>query len=227
MTNFGFCRGYPASLRPIMMKRIFICIVALLATLTVSLAQTPEEIIGRMDSEMKKSDEMGLAVTMDITIPIIGKTSAAMKIRGDKSRTEMSVKDVKETLWMDNSTMWTYSSAANEVVIENRKSDSKSSQEENVEMFSGITEGYDVKLEKETADTWQFRCDKSKSNTNKDDPKKMTLVVSKKDYMPVSLTTKLKGITVTMRDAKLGVSESEVTFNASAFPGVTVTDKRQ
>lgn len=227
MTNFGFCRGYPASLRPIMMKRIFICIVALLATLTVSLAQTPEEIIGRMDSEMKKSDEMGLAVTMDITIPIIGKTSAAMKIRGDKSRTEMSVKDVKETLWMDNTTMWTYSSAANEVVIENRKSDSKSSQEENVEMFSGITEGYDVKLEKETADTWQFRCDKSKSNTNKDDPKKMTLVVSKKDYMPVSLTTKLKGITVTMRDAKLGVSESEVTFNASAFPGVTVTDKRQ
>lgn len=210
-----------------MMKRIFICIVALLASLTISLAQTPEEIIGRMDSEMKKSDEMGLAVTMDITIPIIGKTSAAMKIRGDKSRTEMSVKDVKETLWMDNTTMWTYSSAANEVVIENRKSDSKSSQEENVEMFSGITEGYDVKLEKETADTWQFRCDKSKSNTNKDDPKKMTLVVSKKDYMPVSLTTKLKGITVTMRDAKLGVSESEVTFNASAFPGVTVTDKRQ
>ena len=227
MTNFGFCRGYPASLRPIMMKRIFICIVALLASLTISLAQTPEEIIGRMDSEMKKSDEMGLAVTMDITIPIIGKTSAAMKIRGDKSRTEMSVKDVKETLWMDNTTMWTYSSAANEVVIENRKSDSKSSQEENVEMFSGITEGYDVKLEKETADTWQFRCDKSKSNTNKDDPKKMTLVVSKKDYMPVSLTTKLKGITVTMRDAKLGVSESEVTFNTSAFPGVTVTDKRQ
>lgn len=227
MTNFGFCRGYPASLRPIMMKRIFICIVALLASLTISLAQTPEEIIGRMDSEMKKSDEMGLAITMDITIPIIGKTSAAMKIRGDKSRTEMSVKDVKETLWMDNTTMWTYSSAANEVVIENRKSDSKSSQEENVEMFSGITEGYDVKLEKETADTWQFRCDKSKSNTNKDDPKKMTLVVSKKDYMPVSLTTKLKGITVTMRDAKLGVSESEVTFNASAFPGVTVTDKRQ
>lgn len=227
MTNFGFCRGYPASLRPIMMKRIFICIVALLASLTISLAQTPEEIIGRMDSEMKKSDEMGLAVTMDITIPIIGKTSAAMKIRGDKSRTEMSVKDVKETLWMDNTTMWTYSSAANEVVIENRKSDSKSSQEENVEMFSGITEGYDVKLEKETADTWQFRCDKSKSNTNKDDPKKMTLVVSKKDYMPVSLTTKLKGITVTMRDAKLGVSESEVTFNASAFPSVTVTDKRQ
>ena len=227
MTNFGFCRGYPASLKPIMMKRIFICIVALLASLTISLAQTPEEIIGRMDSEMKKSDEMGLAVTMDITIPIIGKTSAAMKIRGDKSRTEMSVKDVKETLWMDNTTMWTYSSAANEVVIENRKSDSKSSQEENVEMFSGITEGYDVKLEKETADTWQFRCDKSKSNTNKDDPKKMTLVVSKKDYMPVSLTTKLKGITVTMRDAKLGVSESEVTFNTSAFPGVTVTDKRQ
>lgn len=209
-----------------MMKRIFICIAALLASVAISFAQTPEEIIERMDSEMKKADEMGLAITMDLTIPIIGKTSAAMRVRGDKSRTEMSVKDVKETLWMDKTTIWTYSSANNEVVIESRKVDSKNSQEENIEMFSGITEGYDVKLEKETADTWQFRCDKSKSNTNKDDPKKMTLIVSKKDYMPISLSTKVKGITVTMRDAKLGVSESEVTFNASSLPGVTITDKR-
>lgn len=209
-----------------MMKRFFICIAALLASVAISFAQTPEEIIERMDSEMKKADEMGLAITMDLTIPIIGKTSAAMRVRGDKSRTEMSVKDVKETLWMDKTTMWTYSSTSNEVVIESRKNDSKNSQEENIEMFTGITEGYDVKLEKETADTWQFRCDKSKSNTNKDDPKKMTLIVSKKDYMPVSLSTKVKGITVTMRDAKLGVSESDVTFNASALPGVTITDKR-
>ncbi|MBO4923383.1 MAG: hypothetical protein J5382_04570 [Bacteroidales bacterium] len=209
-----------------MMKRIFICIAALLASVAISFAQTPEEIIERMDSEMKKADEMGLSITMDLTIPIIGKTSAAMRVRGDKSRTEMSIKDVKETLWMDKTTMWTYSSTSNEVVIESRKNDSKNSQEENIEMFSGITEGYDVKLEKETADTWQFRCDKSKSNTNKDDPKKMTLIVSKKDYMPISLSTKVKGITVTMRDAKLGVSESEVTFNASSLPGVTITDKR-
>ena len=178
------------------MKRFFICIAALLASVAI------------------------------LTIPIIGKTSAAMRVRGDKSRTEMSIKDVKETLWMDKTTMWTYSSTSNEVVIESRKNDSKNSQEENIEMFSGITEGYDVKLEKETADTWQFRCDKSKSNTNKDDPKKMTLIVSKKDYMPISLSTKVKGITVTMRDAKLGVSESEVTFNASSLPGVTITDKR-
>ena len=209
-----------------MMKRFFICIAALLASVAISFAQTPEEIIERMDSEMKKVDEMGLAITMDLTIPIIGKTSAAMRVRGDKSCTEMSIKDVKETLWMDKTTMWTYSSTSNEVVIESRKNDSKNSQEENIEMFSGITEGYDVKLEKETADTWQFRCDKSKSNTNKDDPKKMTLIVSKKDYMPISLSTKVKGITVTMRDAKLGVSESEVTFNASSLPGVTITDKR-
>jgi outer membrane lipoprotein-sorting protein len=208
------------------MKRIFICIAALLASVAISLAQTPEEIIGRMDSEMKKADEQGLAITMDIAIPIIGKTSAAMRIRGEKSRTEMSLKDFKETLWMDESTMWTYSSKDNEVVIENRSADSKNSSDDNIEMFSGITEGYDVTLEKETADTWQFRCDKSKSNTNKDDPKKMTLIVSKKDYMPKSLSTKLKGVTVTMRDAKLGVSESEVTFNPASLPGVTITDKR-
>ena len=209
-----------------MMKRFFICIAALLASAAISFAQTPEEIIERMDSEMKKADEMGLAITMDIAIPIIGKTSAAMKVRGEKSRTEMSVKDIKETLWMDKTTMWTYSSANNEVVIDNRKEDSKSSQEENMEMFTGITEGYDVKLEKETADTWQFRCDKSKSNTNKDDPKKMELVVSKKTYLPISHSCSIKGVTVTLRDFAPGVTEEEVTFDPSKYADAKIIDKR-
>jgi outer membrane lipoprotein-sorting protein len=208
------------------MKRILICIAALLASAAMLTAQTPEEIIARMDEEMNKADKMGLAVTMDIKIPIIGSTSARMYTLGEKNRTEMSIKDIKSTLWMDNTTMWTYTPSDNELVIENRTSTS-SGQEDNLGLMKGITAGYDVNMTKETADAWYFDCKKSKTNTDKDDPKKMTLVVDKKTYLPKELSTKAKGVTISMKDAVLGVTESEVTYDPSKIPaGVKVTDKR-
>jgi outer membrane lipoprotein-sorting protein len=208
------------------MKRILICIAALLASAAMLTAQTPEEIIARMDEEMNKADKMGLAVTMDIKIPIIGSTSARMYTLGEKNRTEMSIKDIKSTLWMDNTTMWTYTPSDNELVIENRTSTS-GGQEDNLGLMKGITAGYDVNMTKETADAWYFDCKKSKTNTDKDDPKKMTLVVDKKTYLPKELSTKAKGVTISMKDAVLGVTESEVTYDPSKIPaGVKVTDKR-
>ena len=208
------------------MKRILICIAALLASAAMLTAQTPEEIIARMDEEMNKADKMGLAVTMDIKIPIIGSTSARMYTLGEKNRTEMSIKDIKSTLWMDNTTMWTYTPSDNELVIENRTSTS-GGQEDNLGLMKGITAGYDVNMTKETADAWYFDCKKSKTNTDKDDPKKMTLVVDKKTYLPKEFTAKAKGVTISMKDAVLGVTESEVTYDPSKIPaGVKVTDKR-
>ena len=206
------------------MKRFFICIAALLASAALMTAQTPQEIVARMDEEMNKADKTGLSITMDMKIPIIGSTSARMNVLGDKSRTDLVFKDNKSTIWMDKTTMWTYNPADNEVVIENRKSES--TQEENLGLVKGVTEGYDVSLTKETEDAWHFDCKKSKSNTNKDDPKKMTLVVDKKTYLPKELSTKTSGITISMKDPVLGVKESDVTYDPSKTPGAKVTDKR-
>ena len=206
------------------MKRFFICIAALLASAALMTAQTPQEIVARMDEEMNKADQTGLSITMDMKIPIIGSTSARMNVLGEKSRTDLVFKDVKSTIWMDKTTMWTYNPNDNEVVIENRKSES--TQEENLGLVKGVTEGYDVSLTKETEDAWYFDCKKSKSNTNKDDPKKMTLVVDKKTYLPKELSTKTSGITISMKDPVLGVKESDVTYDPSKTPGAKVTDKR-
>ena len=209
------------------MKRLLFCIAALLASAAMLTAQTPEEIINRMETEMEKSDQLGMAVTMDIKIPILGKTSARMNVRGQKSRTDMSLSDVKTSIWMDETTIWTWTSTPtqNEVVIESRK-DSSSSNEDNLDLAKGICKGYDVTLSKETVDAWYFNCKKSKDNNEKDDPKTMTLVVDKGTYLMKELSAKVKGITVTMRDSKLGVSESDVTFDISKCPGAQVTDKR-
>ena len=94
------------------------------------------------------------------------------------------------------------------------------------EMLDDITSGYDVSLVKENGDSWEILCKKSKSNNSKDDPSKMDLVVSRKNYLPVSLKAKVKGITMTLRDFSIGVSKSEVTFNPSAYKDAKIVDKR-
>ena len=158
------------------MKRFFICIAALLASLAISFAQTPEEIIGRMDAEMAKADQMGMTMTMDLTIPILGKISSTIKSYGEKASTEVNYKDKKEYIWMDETTTWTYDPEKNEIEIDNRKPSDSKSNDDNAEMLKGITNGYDVTMTRETDSAWYFDCKKSKSNTKKDDPKKVKMV---------------------------------------------------
>lgn len=208
------------------MKKL-LSIIAFIAFAGVSIAQTPEEIISRMEAEMAKHDEKeGLAMTMDMKIPILGTFSSRTYTLGDKYRIEVS-EDGKQTIsWSDGKTDWTYSSEKNEIEIKKHEVKEKTETEGDAKMFSGITDGYDVKLDKETSDSWQFLCKRSKSNPDKDAPKKMTLIVAKGTYMPISLSAKVSAITITMRDLSYGVTEEQVTFNPQNYPTATIVDKR-
>ena len=208
------------------MKKLF-SIIAFIAMAAVAVAQTPEEIISRMEAEMAKHDEKeGLAMTMDMKIPILGTFSSRNYTLGDKYRIEVS-KDGKQTItWSDGQTDWNYDSEKNQVEIKKHEVKEKTETEGDAKMFNGITDGYDVKLDKETSDTWQFICKRSKSNPDKDAPKKMTLVVAKGTYMPVSLSASISLMTFTMRDLSYGVTEEQVTFNPQDFPNATIVDKR-
>lgn len=207
------------------MKKFFLIVAALAAFASLGYAQTADEIVERMDKELKKGESVGTAVTFDIHIPIIGQVSSRIRTLGNRSRADIDAKGEKGIIWVVKDTSWSYSPKDNEIVIELGKKDNGSSQQGN-EMLSGITEGYNVSIVKETADSWQLRCDKAKGNKDKDDPAKMDLVVAKKTWLPVSLKAKYKGVTVTLRDFSLGVSRKEVTFNPSDYKGVRITDKR-
>ena len=208
------------------MKKL-LSIIAFIAFAGVAIAQTPEEIISRMEAEMDKHDEKeGLAMTMDMKIPILGTFSSRTYTLGDKYRIEVN-EDGKQTIsWSDGKTDWTYSSEKNEIEIKKHEVKEKTETEGDAKMFSGITDGYDVKLDKETSDSWQFLCKRSKSNPDKDAPKKMTLIVAKGTYMPISLSAKVSAITITMRDLSYGVTEEQVTFNPKNYPTATIVDKR-
>ena len=208
------------------MKKL-LSIIAFIAFAGIAIAQTPEEIISRMEAEMAKHDEKeGLAMTMDMKIPILGTFSSRTYTLGDKYRIEVSEDGKQSITWSDGKTDWTYSSEKNEIEIKKHEVKEKTETEGDAKMFSGITDGYDVKLDKETSDSWQFLCKRSKSNPDKDAPKKMTLIVAKGTYMPISLSAKVSAITITMRDLSYGVTEEQVTFNPKNYPTATIVDKR-
>lgn len=191
------------------------------------MAQTPEEILAKMDQETSRFDTEGFYAVMDMKIPILGSYSTKMYTRGDKFKGVVNVKDETTIMWSDGVTLWDYDASKNELTIKNATPNDKADDAgDNASAVRNVTEGYDVELKKETSDAWYFVCKKSKGNTKKDDPKKMDLVVSKATYLPISTTIKEKGVTVTMRDFAIGVTEGEVTFDQAKYADAKIIDKR-
>ncbi|MBQ6243143.1 MAG: hypothetical protein IJK55_00315 [Bacteroidales bacterium] len=207
------------------MKRIFTLVLALAGTL-VAMAQTPEEIISRMEAAMKGYEEKGVVMTADIKIPIVGTLSMKNSSLGDKSYSEGRMLGREVRIWDDKTTTWTYDSSDNTLTIENKTTGKERSTEADADLFSGITDGYDVSIRKQTATEWHLLCRKSRSNTDKDAPRTMNLVVAKDTYYPVSLSASMSGVTLTMHDLSFGVEPETVTFNPSDFPDAKVIDKR-
>ena len=209
------------------MKRL-LSIIFFVAMTAVAVAQTPQEIVSRMEAEMNKHDESeGIAMTMDVKIIIIGTISSRSYVLGDKMRVEASRDGKQFVTWSDGKTDWNYDSEKNEIEITNAKASESTETEGDTKLFEGITDGYDVKIDKETETEWHIRCKRLKSNPDKDAPKKMDLVISKGTYWPVSLSTSMAGASVTMRNISFGVTEKQVTFDPKAYPNAKIIDKRQ
>lgn len=214
------------------MKKI-ILILTTLFWAVAALAQTPEEIVSRMEATMQTPEqykENGLSMTMEMKMPIIGTVASRVYTRGDRMRLEV-VKDGKTGVitWRDGKTDWTYDAEKNTIEIKNDVSASATGskqQEGDMAMFEGVTKGYDVSIRKETSSAWYLRCKKSRTNTDKDDPKTMDLVVAKGTYKPISLSAKVSIVSVTIRDIAYGVSDDMVTFDAAQYPTATFVDKR-
>lgn len=209
------------------MKKL-IAIISFIALTTAAMAQTAEEIITRMEAEMSKHDESeGTAMTMDMKIIFVGTISSRNYVLGDKMRIEAINDDGKNFVtWSDGKTEWVYDSEKNEIEIKNAKPKEKSETNGDTKLFQDITDGYEVKIDKETATEWHIRCKRLRSNPDKDAPKRMDLVVAKETYWPVSLSTSVTAATVTLRDISFGVTEKQVTFNPKDFPNATIVDKR-
>ena len=209
------------------MKRFFALLTAFVLAVA-AYAQTAEEIIAKMDEAMSQvGEENGLRMTMDMKIPILGTMSTNAWTLGDKMRMEAEMMGKKLVTWQDGETEWTYDASENTITIEKQDKSKKSGEKENMQMFQSATEGYDVSVSKETDTAWTIKCKKNRSNTNKDDPKNMEIVIAKGTYYPVSLSAKVDMVTVTLRNLQFNVTEKDVTFNKADYPGATIIDKRK
>ena len=208
------------------MKRLLFLLSALLCALSAA-AQTPEEILSRMEQELQTRQKEGVYMVVDARIPIVGTISTKTWMRDQKSRTEAKMMGVQMITWMADSTVWSYNTKKNEVEIETHHVTEKSDSDADISLFSGILEGYDVSLQKETPDEWHLRCLRRKTpDEDKDSPKTMTLIVSKADFRPVSLSFKTAGISASMHSITFGVPLSKVTFNSADYPDAKIIDKR-
>lgn len=211
-------------------KFIFAAIVATLLGAVSLSAQTPEEIVSKMSEQLARCEKEGVEMDLVMKMPIIGEIRSHNLAIGDKVRTEISSKDKSVIIWTDGTTEWTYDKAKGELTIENdkpAKKDSSSESKSDLDTFNSIADGYDLKIEKEDANAWYILCKKSRTNKDKDDPKKMNLAVAKGSYLPVYLRIKETILTLSLENIRPGVSEADVTFNPADYSDATIIDKRQ
>lgn len=210
------------------MKKILICICTAFFACSICLyAQTPEEIVQKMDEQLARADAEGFTMDFSMKMPIVGTIKSHNMIRGHKMRMEILNAEVPTVTWTDETTKWDYDGKTGEITITNKEESSDSEKEgSNLNTFNNITDGYDVILQKETEDAWYFLCKKSKTNKVKDDPKKMDLVVSKGTYLPLLLSAKQSVFTIGFENITIGVPEESVTFNPAEFPDAKIIDKR-
>lgn len=211
------------------MKRIFliICFVGAVAASMNLSAQTPEEVVERMNAEFRKGDSLGMSFDFLMSIPILGEFRSTNYTLGDKLRVDVFAKDNKNINWSDGTTEWTYDSEKNEVRITKAKPKENNSNSGDKNLVTGVSEGYDLSFDKKTNDkVWYITCKKNKSNKEKDDPKRIDLAVSKADYSTIYMKTKAKGIGISMENFKVGVTEAQVTFNPADYPDATIIDER-
>ena len=209
------------------MRRVITTVLMSLIAVAAS-AQTPEEIVSRMEEKLDKVENDAVYMICDVKVPILGTMTTYVYSYGDKSRVEATALGAKIITWEDGVTEWTYNSKTNEIEIENVKptGDAKES-EGDMSMFSTISDGYDLSITKETGEAWYIQAKKSKTNTDKDVPKTMDIVIAKGTYLPISLSAKMKGMTMTMHDMRFDVTEAQCTFNPAEFPRAKIVDKRE
>jgi len=205
------------------MKKFF-CFLTCLALSVAAMAQTAEEILDKMGDIFSQKEQDGLVMTVQTKIPILGTMNMKVYSLDELSRMEATMMGANLIIWNDGVTEWTYNSKDNELEIANASP--SSGEDGDADMFKDVADGYDVSIKKETAESWYIHCKKSKTNPNKDDPKSMDIVVAKGTYYPISLSTKINGVTMTMKDISFGVTKDQVTFDPNKYASAKVVDKR-
>ena len=121
------------------MKKLICLIVAVVAGMA-AFAQTPKEILARMDAETTAREAEGYSMQIDIKMPILGTMPSKAWTLGDKTRLEATMMGVTVITWSDGVTSWTYTEKTNEIEI---KPDDPSDNDSDLSVIDDL-DGYDI-----------------------------------------------------------------------------------
>ena len=210
------------------MKRILCFAIAFLSA-TMTFAQTGAEIVNRMNERINARRSEGISVIAEVKIPIVGTVLTKTSALGDRRRVDVRMKERDVITFSQQDTTWIYTVQDNSVLITTDTIMSKvnsSNPEGNIDMFGDIVEVYNITIKSQNLVKWELVCKRKKGNKDDDYPKNIILEVRKDTYELISMTTKMMGISMVMRDLKFGLTQKDVTFNQANYPGVKVTDQR-
>jgi len=209
------------------MKKIF-CLVAasmLAASSFIAGAQTPKEIVSRMDNVVKDLVKKGFAMDLEIEYSSMVKDGPIMKkegpsricILGNKVHITPYSNEANHEIWIDGEKIMIYSGMSNELHI---IKDTTYLMNYKMLFHSLIADNYDI--ESETDQAWNL---KSTSTVYYESTPIVTtsrVTIDKKTYYPVSVSTCGSSNQTTFSNISFGVSEDEVTFNPEDYPEVVV-----
>lgn len=205
-------------------KHLLFTLAAVLMSSAALYAQTPEEVVAKMQEQLLCADAEGYAMDMTMKMAIVGSATTHILVRGEKTKIQIAGNSGSEIDWTDATTKWAYDPAKADVTVSAKPVEGK--KDGDLAPFMNLTEGYKVISKGETADEWIFVCKKLSTNKDKDAAKKIDLKVSKKTCLPTFLQMKKSIVTMTIENVALGVTEDEVTFRPEDYPGVKIVDNR-
>lgn len=211
------------------MRKILCTVCALVWAMSL-FAQTGLEILNRMNERINSHESDGVGMYIDIKIPVLGTVTTKTMHLGNNTRMEIEVSGEKIITFLEDTIQWVYIPGANEASIlgSSQKSNNPAADSGmDIGLFDDVADGYDISIKSENLVKWELACKKKRSNPDKDAPKNITIEVRKETYHPLSFSSKMMGLTFTMRDFTFGVTEDQVTFNPDNYPGIKITDKRE
>ena len=151
------------------MKRFLSFAIAFLSA-TITFAQTGAEIVDRMNQRLSDRKADGIAMSVDVKIPIVGTVTTKTYSLGKKTRLEIESSKINTITFIDDTLQWTYVPGSSEVLLTNiRPGNANASGNPGMDagMFDDIPEGYDITIKSQNSVKWELQCKRKKSN--KDD----------------------------------------------------------
>lgn len=216
------------------MKKILCTVITLVCAMT-AFAQSARQIVSKMNEYLKISNTQGMYCTLYHVIPR-AENPGSHNIYLLNNKYGQAAENNR--VICDGQTQWDYLPLENEIDIEKYQDSNITPEKVIVDEVVNIFDNYRFRIADETADNWIIRCIRKNKKNGKPYLKELLLVIEKDTYYPLGVIQKtdflvysnegdyMGKLMYAISDFGFGVSEQQVSFDLTDYPGVAINDRR-